>query len=559
MDQGLYKKALMKFDSLLDIDPDLQRVWYYRSMCFIELSRYDDARESALTAIDYDIHDIESWRALGEIHLELNELTKSFNALKRVLKSDPMDRDALYLLGNVFLKKERYDDAIRIYDKVLKIDPDDDLAYDKKKLAEFKKKRDADYTRDNNFYSEPKKTFPIKESKLDWDYTDEENEDIFDLIETGLNHLQNKDFQNALDTVEKALRIDPDDIDSLLLNGQIFFEMGQYQKAMSSFDRVTDIEKSNPEAWFNKGEILEIVNRYQDALACYKEALKNDPDFSEAKEAVVEVEAKLGMTTNIDFADPVADRMIKKKARVRENEYDVEAFGMMEHREDGSLVSDSEWVERAGKFLVQNYPQRAMVCFQKALDVNLDNVEALFGLGNSNRKIGENDIAVEFYNKALQIKPDRADIHYNKGLALLGGQKPNAAVRAFQNALRIEPDKKEAISNLGAAYNEINEMMKAMDTYNRLLKLDPKDAKAWYNLGNVYVKVGKARKAIKSYDRAIKFDPRNVQYHYNKGITYYEINKFKKAKKAFLMALKIKPGYRPAKEALVACKDALRM
>ena len=63
-----------------------------------------------------------------------------------------------------------------------------------------------------------------------------------------------------------------------------------------------------------------------------------------------------------------------------------------------------------------NY-EGAIVNYQKAVDINGENVPALYNLGNNLFVLGRIQEAIEKYLKALECEPDNYECHFNLGTA----------------------------------------------------------------------------------------------------------------------------------------------
>ena len=61
-------------------------------------------------------------------------------------------------------------------------------------------------------------------------------------------------------------------------------------------------------------------------------------------------------------------------------------------------------------------------------------------MGNALKDQGKLDEAIEFYNKAISIKPDFAEAYYNMGNALKAQGKLEEAIEAFNKAISLKPD-----------------------------------------------------------------------------------------------------------------------
>ena len=64
--------------------------------------------------------------------------------------------------------------------------------------------------------------------------------------------------------------------------------------------------------------------------------------------------------------------------------------------------------------------------------------------------LGNNDEAIECYDKALEINPQNADAYYKKGLSLSTIEKYAEAIECYDKALEINPQNADAYYKKGS-------------------------------------------------------------------------------------------------------------
>ena len=82
----------------------------------------------------------------------------------------------------------------------------------------------------------------------------------------------------------------------------------------------------------------------------------------------------------------------------------------------------------------------ALQAFDKAVDINPKYALAWYAKGTALDSLGKYDEAIQAYDKAIQIKPDHAKAWYNKGIDLGNQGKSDEAIKALDKAIQIEPD-----------------------------------------------------------------------------------------------------------------------
>jgi Tfp pilus assembly protein PilF len=120
--------------------------------------------------------------------------------------------------------------------------------------------------------------------------------------------------------------------------------------------------------------------------------------------------------------------------------------------------------------------------------------------------------AEEQYRSALQLDPDRADIHFALGYVLLEQKKWGEAIAENREALRLRPEIAAAHNNLGLALSQQGNLEEAQREYREALRIRPRYALAHHNLGRLLEKEGNLEAAAREYRAACQLEPNNPSY-----------------------------------------------
>ena len=91
--------------------------------------------------------------------------------------------------------------------------------------------------------------------------------------------------------------------------------------------------------------------------------------------------------------------------------------------------------------------------------------------------------AIGCYDKALEINPNYAIAWYNKGNALDELERYKEAIECYDRALEINSNFAEAWYNKGYVLGKLGRHEEEIECYDKALKINPNDADAWYNKG----------------------------------------------------------------------------
>ncbi|HAX78019.1 MAG TPA: hypothetical protein DCY88_19905 [Cyanobacteria bacterium UBA11372] len=204
----------------------------------------------------------------------------------------------------------------------------------------------------------------------------------------------------------------------------------------------------------------------------------------------------------------------------------------------------------ANIFEKQGKLDAALEYYQQALKIKPDAAEVHYNLGNVLHLQGKLDAAIESYQQALKIKPEIAQAHHNLGNVFLQQGKLDAAIESYQQALKLKPDYAQAHHNLGNVFLQQGKLDAAVESYQQALNIQPNYA-AYHKLGNALKLQGKLEAAIKSYEQSISLNPNYVEVHQNLGNTLYEQGKLEAAIESYQQALRLNPDFAPAKFGIV--------
>jgi tetratricopeptide (TPR) repeat protein len=168
-------------------------------------------------------------------------------------------------------------------------------------------------------------------------------------------------------------------------------------------------------------------------------------------------------------------------------------------------------------------------------------VEALYNRGNVLAAAGDLGQAVECYETALSIEPDRADVLNNYGLALSALKRDQEAIKVWEDAVAAAPDHIEALYNCGHARAKLKRFEEALAFYDRVLALEPNHLNALLGQAATLYQLGRYQAAIVSYSNALALDESSIEILNRRGNAFKDMEKFDDALADFDRALAIDP------------------
>ncbi|WP_321491618.1 tetratricopeptide repeat protein [uncultured Desulfobacter sp.] len=155
--------------------------------------------------------------------------------------------------------------------------------------------------------------------------------------------------------------------------------------------------------------------------------------------------------------------------------------------------------------------------FQKASELNPQNLVIHFNLANVYASMDMIDKGIEEYRKILEIQPNLYWAEFNMSNLYKEQGNLEQAIVHCKNALKINGKLAPVHFSLAGLYEEITLIDEAIEEYKVAIGLDPKFSKAYYNLGVVYLKQHNLDDAFDLFNKAIEVNPGYAEAYINMG------------------------------------------
>ena len=149
----------------------------------------------------------------------------------------------------------------------------------------------------------------------------------------------------------------------------------------------------------------------------------------------------------------------------------------------------------------KQYPD-ALRDFDRALEINPRDADALMGRGTLFARIGSFDRALADLGQAIEIDPEYAEAYAKRCFAKMLLEQPLAALPDCEKAVALDPRHRDAHTNLGVVYVALNHAGEAETSYRRALAIEPSNGDANYNYGVLLAALGRRDEARKVLTRA---------------------------------------------------------
>ena len=207
--------------------------------------------------------------------------------------------------------------------------------------------------------------------------------------------------------------------------------------------------------------------------------------------------------------------------------------------------------------LDQGKPDQAQPLFEKAISLQPRSVAAQYGLGRAALAKQDYAHAVEYLERALSLDPLATIIHYPLAMAYrgLGNQEKAQTHLSLRGTLAIKPqdpmmDRLNALLNSALAFEvsgadalDHGDFKGAADSFRKGIEVAPKEPSLHHKLGTALALLGDTRGAVDQFEQALKLDPKFTKAHYSLGVIQADGGMASAAIQHFSAALAVEPGY----------------
>ena len=403
---------------------------------------------------------------------------------KKKLEENPKDADTIANLGAILQKQGKLEDALSYYQKAESIDPSN----------------------------------------------------INTRLNVGTLYQQKGDYKTAVVAYDSVLILYPDNVQANLYKAQSLAALGDNKAAQTYFKKVLSIEPDNEIALnemfssakasmtplqyvdyvkknANSSAAAEILysyaldlhrqNKLEDAISVYSEITKasNNP------EVFVNLAIAQGQMKNYDGA---LTTLSSAKSKFPNNSQINDAIKNLQNENIASKF------DKAAEYFNNKDYQAAIAEYQK---VQPPTADSMLGIASAYQNLENRAKAIEYYQKALSLKPTDSDIAYYIGVLYAEDENNTAAEEYLKKSLALNKNNQKASDYLKSLQQQNNANMlneaialydsqkydESLNMLNKLLIADPMNAYGYYYRGMIYDTKENKLEAVNNFKNSLKY------------------------------------------------------
>lgn len=341
----------------------------------------------------------------AKIYLKLKppDYDKAIEQLKLELEHNPGNAEAHFLSGKIYSLKRMYPEMAKSFDASSELSPQfrkeiEDIRKDKWVAVFNSGVTDAEQDSLGKALEKFKMAIIIDPTRYE------------SYLNAAAQTMKMDNCEQAMEYSEKAYNISPDDIKVLNARAQISFNCKKYDNSLEVYRKLLKMDPQNVNAYVNMATIFELMQLPDSSKVAYDRVIEIDPEYKDAY-----------YNRGILYLNQ-AIQMYKELVAVRDS--------LDQNPKDQELIARSkELVSKQREFY-----HLAEMDFQKAVDLDPDDLEAMQYLGQSLFQQEKTDEAIGVLEKVVQIDPDNKEAWSTLSIAYTKKGDREKALKASERA-----------------------------------------------------------------------------------------------------------------------------
>jgi tetratricopeptide (TPR) repeat protein len=259
-----YAAAEVAYNLALLRDPSGVRWLEGRARILAESGRHAETLAATDELLRHDPQNFEYWRLQANAHLGLNHTMETARSLEIARTLGPLDGNALFLLGGIYLREGMADHALDAYLAAIKLEP---------KTAPAMLLRVANSLLGQEQFDLGRRLLATLTPDDAWTPRDRVLREMLNARVA----LHDGNVEAATAAFERALELDPINAECLYRVAVLYAEHGQAAKARYYLDKIKNDPNYEYGAQLYLAKMLVGENRYTEAMTCLRNAYRLKP------------------------------------------------------------------------------------------------------------------------------------------------------------------------------------------------------------------------------------------------------------------------------------------
>ncbi|MFM6214975.1 tetratricopeptide repeat protein, partial [Planktothrix sp.] len=367
-------------------------------------------------------------------------------------------------------------------------------------------------------------------------------------------------FEQAQASYEKAIELQPDLPEPLGNLGSLYAKQQQWELGVEFYQKALKYKPDCEKLYRNLAKVLTKLNRTEEATECWYHAYRLQPDLVKAQE-----QFDLGKTLlsqgKIEFGIACFRQALKQEPNWKEAQAALKTAQQQATQSKKIALSktkpcrdvvcnvstgnETEILKQAEQDLNDQLFKKAIAQCQQVIAQSPNQGKAYEILAKAFNQLGRLDLAIKAYRKLVKLQPQNAIFYTNLGNLYAKRQEWQSAIIAYQNAITLNPNLAIAYHRLGQIFQQLGNQDQAIDYWYQGFNIEPTAFSATDHLalGHLLWKKGLLQPAATCYRYALECDPTNATAYHNLGEVLAAQGQLEAAIDAYHHAIKLNSSF----------------
>jgi len=504
-----YVSAAKKYERLVALEPGSVGALNNLGISYHMMGEFRQAVQVLQRALRLDPELVTANLILGIDYVQLNEADQAIPHLERVLQRDRTNRDALLALASSYFALKRFAEAVRVYQREVKVRPQDGDAWYGlglcfENLAERTTReiarigKGSPYTQRliGEFLTEQDAGFDAEDAFRRALAAGGAQEGLHAAL--GFACLRLGDMTQAGQEFKAEAQIHPGSLDGKLGMAALAMERGDFGTAERTICEIYKTDKGYFGIHLNfflaslhpqtESSAVSSLNPDNSPTGCapagdlLKEELTSPGSSVQLEEAFQTAPAAKASAPQAGPSTVAAARAANEAGRYSEC---FEAMQGISSAKSDDILLGARCACLSGRFFA------ASEAAQSVLDREPQNLAAYYWQAEATRRLAQ-----AAFQRAVSLSPNSWQGHLLLGDIYRQRKQWELAISHYQEAARLKPASPGPFMGLGAVYWQTGRNPQAETALRKALEIEPNNALADFVLGDVYVREHRFEEAV---------------------------------------------------------------
>ncbi|MFI3294670.1 MAG: tetratricopeptide repeat protein [Rikenellaceae bacterium] len=555
--------ALTDFSKAIDENPAYTQAFQYRAITHSRMGMYNEALEDFHKAITFRPNEAGSYYSRGVTFFLNRQFEKSVEDFSSFLRIEPLQPEGYVSRGTSYLYMKDTVQAMNDYNRAVKVNPYWSDAFLRRGLLLLIQK---DFEKSVSDFSQAVKI----DTTLALGY-----------FYRGVAKNNLNDIYGALFDFDKSIQNDSTSAIAYYNRAILRSSIGDYNNAIDDYTKIAESNSQNVLVYYNRAAVYAQIGEYQKAIEDYSRAIEIYPDFANAYRYRSQLKGISGDITGAKADQKIAENKIQEyRTKMNDSTFSVYADTSKQFNKILSFDANdlnknktfSDIRSRQGEIAIlpmyrftiavpdtafqakrrEKYQNRKLTEFidksyitglqlrNTPTDLSYEYVEYvdnrndnptswnnLFSKGITQTLLSQYNNAMEYWNKAIEQKPEEAASFINRAVTQAEMIEFIASLEGSYQAVNIANDPTTRLRQ--KERSERFDYSQAIADLNQAAELMPELPHIYFNLANLLYLSDDIPQAIEMYNKAIELYPLFGEAYYNRAMMQLSLGENTKA------------------------------